>query len=168
MPSSSKVDLLHKVRFQNPLPPPPFPPKLLNIPTNPKRYAVAEFTASLANETLLPMVVDAELGMPLDLSFYDCIWDEDADDKGAYYGFLCFSPASRTYFLWQNLTRTRMTSLLLIQKMRSCSEMQQHYLLQMVIRREPLRLRKFRGCGRPSIFQVRLVIGHRQTHMNRT
>ncbi|THH05412.1 hypothetical protein EW145_g4810 [Phellinidium pouzarii] len=77
----SKLDLLHKVRFQNPLPPPPFPPKLLNIPTKPSRYAGPDFTASLAGETPLPMVVDAELGMPLDLSFYDCLWSEDADES---------------------------------------------------------------------------------------
>ncbi|KAI5118678.1 hypothetical protein M0805_003615 [Coniferiporia weirii] len=77
----SKLDLLHKVRFQNPLPPPPFPPKLLNIPTKPTRYAGPDFTASLASETPLPMVVDAELGMPLDLSFFDCLWAEDGDDS---------------------------------------------------------------------------------------
>ncbi|KAL5492506.1 hypothetical protein ACEPAI_3953 [Sanghuangporus weigelae] len=77
----SKLDLLFKVRFQNPLPPPPIPPKLVNIPTNPSRYAAPDFTASLASETPLPMVVDAELGMPLDLSYYECLWEEGADDS---------------------------------------------------------------------------------------
>ncbi|KAH8110985.1 RNA polymerase II-associated [Phellopilus nigrolimitatus] len=77
----NKLDLLFKVRYQNPLPAPPFPPKLLNIPTNPSRYAGPEFTASLASETPLPMVVDAELGMPLDLSFFDCLWEEGVDDS---------------------------------------------------------------------------------------
>lgn len=76
----SKLDLLFKVRYQNPLPPPPFPPKLLNIPTHPSRYAGPEFTAALASEMPLPMVVDAELGMPLDLSFWDCLWNEDGSD----------------------------------------------------------------------------------------
>ena len=28
------------------------------------------------------MVVDAELGMPLDLSVWDCLWEEGADDSG--------------------------------------------------------------------------------------
>ncbi|EJD07681.1 uncharacterized protein FOMMEDRAFT_24985 [Fomitiporia mediterranea MF3/22] len=77
----SKLDLLFKVRFQNPLPPPPFPPKLLNIPTNPTRYAGPDFTASLASETPLPMVVDADLGMPLDLSYYECLWGDGQDDS---------------------------------------------------------------------------------------
>lgn len=81
---SSKLDLLFKVRFQNPLPPPPFPPKLINIPTNPSRYASPDFTASLASETPLPMVVDAELGMPLDLSYYECLWEEGADDSRTF------------------------------------------------------------------------------------
>ena len=78
---SSKQDLLFKVRFQNPLPPPPFPPKLLHIPTNPSRYATPDFTASLASEIPLPMVVDAEHGMPLDLSAYECLWTDDVDDS---------------------------------------------------------------------------------------
>ena len=78
---SKQLDLLFKVRFQNPLPPPPFPPKLLTIPTNPGRYAEPEFISSLASETPLPMVVDAELGMPLDLSHYDCLWDDNVDDS---------------------------------------------------------------------------------------
>ncbi|KAI9453017.1 Paf1-domain-containing protein [Lactarius psammicola] len=53
------LDLLVKVRYQNPLPAPPCPPKLLDIPTDPKRYT--------RPEQLLPMIVDAECGMPLDL-----------------------------------------------------------------------------------------------------
>ncbi|TDL23983.1 RNA polymerase II-associated protein [Rickenella mellea] len=77
----SKLDLLVRVRYQNPLPAPPFPPKLLNIPTNPSRYARPDFTAALASETPLPMVVDAEMGMPLDLSKYEALWEDDEDDS---------------------------------------------------------------------------------------
>jgi len=76
-----KLDLLFKVRYQNPLPSPPFPPKLLNIPTNPSRYARPDFVSSLASEVQLPMVVDAELGMPLDLSHWDCLWNDKLDDS---------------------------------------------------------------------------------------
>jgi RNA polymerase II-associated factor 1 len=68
-----------RVRFQNPLPAPPYPPKLLHIPTNPERYATLEYTGEMANEMTFPMVVDAELGMPLDLSRYECLWQDDAD-----------------------------------------------------------------------------------------
>ncbi|KAH7885866.1 RNA polymerase II-associated [Phlebopus sp. FC_14] len=77
----SKLDLLVRVRYSNPLPPPPCPPKLLEIPTNPMRYARPEFLNAIANDTPLPMIVDAECGMPLDLGRWECLWDEDADDS---------------------------------------------------------------------------------------
>ncbi|KAG6869204.1 hypothetical protein C0993_009067 [Termitomyces sp. T159_Od127] len=79
---SSKLDLLVRVRYSNPLPPPPCPPKLLDIPTNPMRYARPEFLDSLAHETPLPMIVDAECGMPLDLGKFECLWEENGDDSG--------------------------------------------------------------------------------------
>ncbi|KAF8916190.1 RNA polymerase II-associated [Mucidula mucida] len=77
----SKLDLLVRVRYSNPLPAPPCPPKLLDIPTNPKRYARPELLNALANQTPLPMIVDAECGMPLDLSKWECLWQEGADDS---------------------------------------------------------------------------------------
>ena len=78
----SKLDLLAKVRYQNPLPAPPCPPKLLDIPTNPKRYTRPEFLDAATNEALLPMVVDAECGMPLDLGKWEALWEDGADDSG--------------------------------------------------------------------------------------
>lgn len=77
----SKLDLLIRVRYTNPLPAPPCPPKLLDIPTNPLRYARPEFLDDLANDTALPMIVDAELGMPLDLGKWECLWEENGDDS---------------------------------------------------------------------------------------
>lgn len=71
-----------KVRYQNPLPAPPCPPKLLDIPTNPKRYTRPEFLDAATNEALLPMVVDAECGMPLDLGKWEALWEDGADDSG--------------------------------------------------------------------------------------
>ncbi|KAN0113856.1 RNA polymerase II-associated [Russula decolorans] len=76
----SKLDLLVKVRYQNPLPAPPCPPKLLDIPTNPKRYTRPEFLDTATNESVLPMVVDAECGMPLDLGKWEALWEDGADD----------------------------------------------------------------------------------------
>ncbi|OBZ66779.1 RNA polymerase II-associated protein 1 [Grifola frondosa] len=76
----SKLDLLVRVRYSNPLPAPPCPPKLLDIPTDPMRYTRPEFLDDIASEVPLPMVVDAELGMPLDLSRWDCLWEENGDD----------------------------------------------------------------------------------------
>ena len=60
----------------------PCPPKFLDIPTDPKRYTRPEFLNELANETPLPMIVDAELGMPLDLGKFECLWEEGVDDSG--------------------------------------------------------------------------------------
>ncbi|KAF8889308.1 RNA polymerase II-associated [Infundibulicybe gibba] len=78
---SSKLDLLVRVRYSNPLPAPPCPPKLLNIPTNPMRYARPEFLNAIANDTPLPMIIDAECGMPLDLGKWECLWEQGADDS---------------------------------------------------------------------------------------
>ncbi|KAL1702004.1 RNA polymerase II-associated [Schizophyllum commune] len=75
-----RYDLLVRVRYSNPLPPPPCPPKLLNIPTNPKRYAKPEFLDALRQRTPVPMVVDAECGMPLDLSQWDGLWEPEGND----------------------------------------------------------------------------------------
>ncbi|KAJ3745379.1 RNA polymerase II-associated protein [Lentinula detonsa] len=77
----SKLDLLVRVRYANPLSPPPCPPKLLDIPTDPMRYAQPEFLNSIANNTPLPMIVDAECGMPLDLGNWESLWEENADDS---------------------------------------------------------------------------------------
>ncbi|KIK08908.1 hypothetical protein K443DRAFT_671960 [Laccaria amethystina LaAM-08-1] len=78
---SSKLDLLVRVRYSNPLPAPPCPPKLLDIPTHPMRYARPEFLNAVASETPLPVIVDAECGMPLDLGKWESLWEENADDS---------------------------------------------------------------------------------------
>ncbi|RDB23952.1 RNA polymerase II-associated protein 1 [Hypsizygus marmoreus] len=78
---SSKLDLLVRVRYSNPLPAPPCPPKLLDIPTNPMRYARPEFLSAIASDAPLPMIIDAECGMPLDLGKWESLWEEDADDS---------------------------------------------------------------------------------------
>ena len=72
-----------RVRYSNPLPAPPCPPKLLDIPTNPMRYAHPKFLDGIANGTPLPTIVDAEMGMPLDLGKWESLWEEDADDSGS-------------------------------------------------------------------------------------
>lgn len=45
------------------------------------RYARPEFLETLANDTPLPMIVDAECGMPLDLAQWECLWTDDVDDS---------------------------------------------------------------------------------------
>jgi hypothetical protein len=80
--SYSKLDLLVRVRYSNPLPAPPCPPKLLNIPTNPQRFTDIGFTSDLANSTPLPMVIDADCGMPIDLLQWESLWMENGNDAG--------------------------------------------------------------------------------------
>jgi RNA polymerase II-associated factor 1 len=46
------------------------------------RYTRPEFLNDLVAETPLPMIVDAELGMPLDLGRWESLWEEGADDSG--------------------------------------------------------------------------------------
>ena len=49
------------------------------------RYTKPEFLNALANETPLPMIVDAECGMPLDLGKWECLWEETADDSSPFF-----------------------------------------------------------------------------------
>ncbi|KDE05606.1 hypothetical protein MVLG_03978 [Microbotryum lychnidis-dioicae p1A1 Lamole] len=64
---NSKTDLIVRVRYQQKLPPPPFPPRLLHIPTSPHRYAEAGALNALASEREVPMILDGELGLPLEM-----------------------------------------------------------------------------------------------------
>lgn len=72
---SGKLDLLVRVRYSNPLPPPPYPPKLLTIPTDISRLGEPSYLNHLTATAPLPMLVDAEMGMPLDLNQYDGVWE---------------------------------------------------------------------------------------------
>ena len=71
----TKTDLLVRQRFQNPLPAPSFPPKLLTIRTDPARYATYDFLVPLSMERPVPMIVDAEGGMPLDPNLVPGYWE---------------------------------------------------------------------------------------------
>lgn len=55
-----------RIRYQNPLPPPPFPPKLLQIPTDLNRFASYDTLRPIEAEREMPLLVDAELGMYLE------------------------------------------------------------------------------------------------------
>ncbi|OCF37974.1 RNA polymerase II-associated factor 1 [Kwoniella heveanensis CBS 569] len=72
---SKKSDLLVRVRYLNPVPNPPFPPKLLNISTDINRLGEPSYLDHLSASTPLPMLVDAEMGMPLNLNEFEGIWD---------------------------------------------------------------------------------------------
>ncbi|KAJ9649726.1 hypothetical protein H2199_000505 [Coniosporium tulheliwenetii] len=63
-------DYIARIRYSNALPPPPIPPKLLDIPNtglSSGQYTSAGFASRLAREQPLNIEADAELGMPIDL-----------------------------------------------------------------------------------------------------
>ena len=73
-------DFIARIRYSNALPPPPIPPKLLDIPNTGLSsgvYTAAGFASRLAREQPLNIEADAELGMPLDLVGMPGIFDGD-------------------------------------------------------------------------------------------
>ncbi|KAI0200727.1 RNA polymerase II-associated [Astrocystis sublimbata] len=73
-------DYIARIRYSNALPPPPHPPKLLDIPNTglaSGQYTAPGFASRLAREQPLNVEADAELGMPLDLVGMPGIFDGD-------------------------------------------------------------------------------------------
>ncbi|KAI2631015.1 RNA polymerase II-associated [Hypoxylon sp. NC1633] len=73
-------DFIARIRFSNALPPPPNPPKLLDIPNTglaSGQYTAPGFGSRLAREQQLNIEADAELGMPLDLVGMPGVFDGD-------------------------------------------------------------------------------------------
>ncbi|KAK3322451.1 RNA polymerase II-associated [Apodospora peruviana] len=73
-------DYIARIRYSNTLPPPPNPPKLLNIPNTgleSGQYTAPGFASRLAREQPLNIEADAELGMPLDLVGMPGVFDGD-------------------------------------------------------------------------------------------
>lgn len=64
------------MRYSNPLPPPPCPPKLLLLETDLGRLASYQESASIARGQPLPMMVDGECGMGVDLLDWRSAWEE--------------------------------------------------------------------------------------------
>ncbi|KAK5680227.1 hypothetical protein LTS10_007154 [Elasticomyces elasticus] len=63
-------DYIARIRYSNALPPPPYPPKLLDIPGTGLaggQYTSAGYASKLAREQPLNIEADAELGMPIDM-----------------------------------------------------------------------------------------------------
>ena len=82
--SHRRLDLLLRVRYLNPIPQPPFPPKLFNLSTDINRLGEPSYLDDLAASTPLPMLVDSEMGMPVDLNSCERVWN--GDDDGGYRG----------------------------------------------------------------------------------
>ena len=89
MASSSSQRMIHqdyiaRIRYSNALPPPPNPPKLLDIPNTglaSGQYTTPGFASRLARDQPLNIEADAELGMPLDLVGMPGIFDGDESCK---------------------------------------------------------------------------------------
>lgn len=82
-------DFIARIRFSNALPPPPHPPKLLDIPNTglaSGQYTTPGFASRLAREQPLNIEADAELGMPLDLVGMPGVFD---GDERCEYGLCC-------------------------------------------------------------------------------
>ena len=63
-----KQDMVVSTRYRNDLPPPPMPPKLLNIDTGGvEQYLTPGFAAAIARREEPNIEVDAEGGMPIDM-----------------------------------------------------------------------------------------------------
>ena len=84
--NSPRTEHIERIRYPNPLSLPPYPPKLLSIPTPSSRYADPRtFGTRLANAQPLPVVVDSEAGMLLNMTDFPQAWYTDqeieADDN---------------------------------------------------------------------------------------
>ncbi|EHK98383.1 putative RNA polymerase II-associated protein 1 like protein [Glarea lozoyensis 74030] len=84
-------DYIARIRYSNALPPPPNPPKLLEIPNTglaSGQYTTPGYASRLARDQPLNIEADAELGMPLDLVGMPGIFDGDESyafpDAGGY------------------------------------------------------------------------------------
>jgi RNA polymerase II-associated factor 1 len=79
-------DYIARIRYSNTLPPPPCPPKLLDIPSTglaSGQYTSAGFASRLAREQPLNIEADAELGMPIDLVGLPGVFD--GNESGSLY-----------------------------------------------------------------------------------
>ena len=74
---SGRQEYILRVRYQNTLPPPPFEPKFLKLPDFSSKYTSATFMSTLVQEQQPTMEIDAELGMPLDLSRVPGVFEGD-------------------------------------------------------------------------------------------
>ncbi|CAD6501784.1 BgTH12-07913 [Blumeria graminis f. sp. triticale] len=73
-------DYIARIRYSNALPPPPNPPKLLDIPNTglaSGQYTNPGFASRLARDQPLNIEADAELGMPLDMVGLPGVFDGD-------------------------------------------------------------------------------------------
>ncbi|KAF8250921.1 hypothetical protein K440DRAFT_616566 [Wilcoxina mikolae CBS 423.85] len=77
-PRSYPQDYIARIRYNNSLPAPAGPPKLLDIPNNAfAQYTDTSFASQLARSEPINIEVDSELGMPLDLVHVPRVFEGD-------------------------------------------------------------------------------------------
>lgn len=74
-------DLIERVRYPNPLPELPYPPKLIQVPAPEPNYTSPAFALRMTDSLQLPVTVDAEAGMPLDLAKMEHLWLGDGSQR---------------------------------------------------------------------------------------
>lgn len=80
-PRGYPQDYIVRIRYQNTLPPPQCPPKLLDIPNSAAaQFTDTSFASKLARTESISVDVDSELGMPLDMVHVPRVFD--GDDAG--------------------------------------------------------------------------------------
>ena len=75
-----RQDYVARIRYVNNLPPPPNPPKLLNVPGTGlpnDHYTTPSFASRLIRDQPINVEADAELGMPIDLVGMPGVFDGD-------------------------------------------------------------------------------------------
>ena len=70
--------MIERVRYPNPLPELPYPPKLVQIPAPEANYVSPMYLQRLSDTLQLPVTVDAEAGMPMDLARLEYLWLGDS------------------------------------------------------------------------------------------
>ncbi|EPX71320.1 RNA polymerase II associated Paf1 complex [Schizosaccharomyces octosporus yFS286] len=93
--SNRRQDYILRVRYHNPLPPPPFPPRLINISNPVKQYALPNFVSNVVQEKKISIENDAELGMPMDLAAVDGFFEGDTSWMQSDMSGMNLDPADR-------------------------------------------------------------------------
>lgn len=83
MTSKPRQDYIARIRYQNDLPPPPCPPKLLDIPIDIQKLTSWAFLSDLVRKQPPNMDLDMDQGMPLDMATVPGIFDRE--DEGECY-----------------------------------------------------------------------------------
>ncbi|KAJ8102670.1 RNA polymerase II-associated [Lipomyces tetrasporus] len=76
-----RQDYIARIRYQNSLPPPPCPPKLLDVPSPLSSFTSAGFLSALVQQQPLNIDIDAEMGMPLDMTVISGVFDKGDESK---------------------------------------------------------------------------------------